>query len=304
MKFARVKHSGRIRLSVVEEGVATLLPEAAFNDLVSIIEGGEAALSDVRAACAANGAERVSLQSLELLAPIGRFRRDVLCTGWNYHDHFQEGQGKREGQDAKELPKAPTFFTKAPDTVIGPQDAIAFDAKLSSKWDYEAEVAVIIGKRGRSIPEDQAASYIFGYCLANDVSQRDLQRRHGGQWFKGKSIDRTMPLGPFVVTPDEVGPLGSVRLECLLNGEVMQDALLAQMAFPVERLIAELSFGMTLHPGDVLLTGTPSGVGFARTPPVFLSAGDEIVVRATGLGELRNRLEAADLAGRSSVALA
>jgi 2-keto-4-pentenoate hydratase/2-oxohepta-3-ene-1,7-dioic acid hydratase in catechol pathway len=303
MKFARMTHAGRIRLSVVEGEVATLLPEA-FDDLVSIIAGGEVALSEVRAACAAKGAERIALNTLELLAPIGRFRRDVLCTGWNYHDHFQEGQGKREGQDAKELPKAPTFFTKAPDTVIGPRDAIAFDAKLSSKWDYEAEVAVIIGKGGRSIPEEEAASHIFGYCLANDVSQRDLQRRHGGQWFKGKSIDRTMPLGPFVVTRDEVGPLGSVRLECLLNGEVMQDARLVQMAFPVERLIAELSFGMTLHPGDVLLTGTPSGVGFARTPPVFLAEGDELVVRATGLGELRNRLEATDLAGRSGVAIA
>lgn len=302
MKFARVKHAGRIRLSVIEGEVATLLPEA-LDDLVSIIEGGEGVLAEIKAASEVEGAERIAVNTLELLAPIGRFRRDVLCTGWNYHDHFQEGQGKREGQEAKELPKAPTFFTKAPDTVIGPRDAIAFDAKLSSKWDYEAEVAVIIGKRGRSIPEDEAASHIFGYCLANDVSQRDLQRRHGGQWFKGKSIDRTMPLGPFIVTRDEIGDLGSIRLQCLLNGKVMQDALLTQMAFPVERLIAELSFGMTLHPGDVLLTGTPAGVGFARTPPVFLAAGDEVTVQATGLGELRNLLQPADLAANSSVTI-
>lgn len=302
MKFARVKHAGRTRLAVVTGEIARLL-SGGFDDMVSLIEGGEAALAQVREALSGTGAEEASLDDLELLAPIGRFRRDVLCTGWNYHEHFEEGQGKREGQETKELPTAPTFFTKAPDSVIGPRDAIAFDPRISSKWDYEAEVAIIIGKTGRSIPEAEAAHHIFGYCLANDVSQRDLQRRHGGQWFKGKSIDRTMPLGPFIVTPDEIGDLRSLRLECLLNGQTMQDARLAQMAFPCERLIAELSFGMTLHAGDVILTGTPSGVGFARTPPVFLAAGDEIVVRATGLGELRNRVEPVDLAGRSSVVI-
>ncbi|QEL22902.1 fumarylacetoacetate hydrolase family protein [Bosea sp. F3-2] len=302
MKFIRTKHEGRPRVGVIDAEFAVLLPEV-FDDLVPIIEGGEAALLEAKALSQAADAQRLPLASLEILAPIGRFRRDVLCTGWNYHDHFQEGQGKREGQDAKELPKAPTFFTKAPDTVIGPRDDIAFDSRISSKWDYEAEVAVIIGKRGRSIPEQEAADHIFGYCLANDVSQRDLQRRHGGQWFKGKSIDRTMPLGPFVVTRDEIADLGAIRLQCLLNGAVMQDAVLAQMAFPVKRLIAELSFGMTLHPGDVLLTGTPAGVGFARTPPVFLAAGDEVTVRATGLGELKNALKPTDLAANSSVTI-
>jgi len=142
--------------------------------------------------------------------------------------------------------------------------------------------------------------HVFGYCLANDVSQRDLQRRHGGQWLKGKSIDGTMPLGPFIVTPDELD-LPRVRLQCLVNGEERQSAVIAQMAFPIEELIAELSFGMTVRAGDILLTGTPSGVGYARTPPLLLTEGDEVVVRAEGLGELRNRLVHADLFGRSSV---
>ncbi|XSC42598.1 fumarylacetoacetate hydrolase family protein [Bradyrhizobium sp. RDT10] len=200
------------------------------------------------------------------------------------------------------MPKAPTFFTKGPDTVIGPHDPIAFDPRISGKWDYEAELAVVIGKTGRSIPEREAASYIFGYCLANDISQRDLQRRHGGQWLKGKSIDGTMPIGPCVVTPDEVN-LGEVRLQCLLNGEIRQDALISQMAFSVAKLIAELSFGMTLRPGDTLLTGTPSGVGSVRTPPILLTEGDEVVVRATGFGELRNRLKRVDLLGDSDVTI-
>jgi len=184
--------------------------------------------------------------------------------------------------------------------VIGPADDIAFDPRISSKWDYEAEVALVIGKPGRSIPVSQALDHVFGYFLANDVSQRDLQRRHGGQWLKGKSIDATMPIGPYVVTPDELDIL-NVRLECLLNEKVMQDALVRQMAFSIPELIAELSFGMTLEPGDVIITGTPAGVGNAREPQVFMRAGDEVIVRGTGLGELRNRLVARDLYGVSDI---
>lgn len=164
--------------------------------------------------------------------------------------------------------------------------------------DYEAEIAIVFGKAGRSIPADCAWDHIFGLTLANDVSQRDLQRRHGGQWLKGKSIDRTMPLGPMIVTPDELD-VPNLRIELTLNGQTMQSALVRQMAFPIE----ELTFGMTVHPGDVLLTGTPSGIGNAREPHVFLKESDEVVVRAPGIGELRNRLVKADLAGRSSVAL-
>jgi 2,4-didehydro-3-deoxy-L-rhamnonate hydrolase len=136
--------------------------------------------------------------------------------------------------------------------------------------------------------------HIWGFMLANDVSQRDLQRAHGGQWLKGKSIDRTMPMGPWLVTADEVDP-AAVRLQCLVNGEIMQDATTDQMAFPIPTLLAELSFGMTLEPGDVLLTGTPSGVGNARDPQRFLQDGDEVVVRGTGLGELRNVVTPTDL---------
>ena len=148
----------------------------------------------------------------------------------------------------------------------------------------------------------QALDHVFGYCLANDISQRDLQRRHGGQWLKGKSIDGTMPLGPYIVTADELD-VRKIRLRCEVNGQTLQDAVIAQMAFPIEELIAELSFGMTLHPGDVILTGTPSGVGNAREPQLFLKDGDEVVVRGEGLGELRNVLTARDLAGTSDVNL-
>jgi 2-keto-4-pentenoate hydratase/2-oxohepta-3-ene-1,7-dioic acid hydratase in catechol pathway len=299
VKLFCARHRNAVRTGIVLGEEAALLPER-FDDLVAIIEGGKEALTEVGRLAEARDAERTSLADLELLSPIRRFRRDVLCTGWNYWDHFEEGQGKREGQDAKERPKAPTFFTKSPDTVIGPRDPIAFDDRLSSRWDYEAELVAVFGRTGRSIPAAQAMDHVFGFCLANDVSQRDLQRRHGGQWLKGKSIDGTMPLGPYIVTPDELD-LPRVRLQCLVNGEERQNAVIAQMAFPLEELIAELSFGMTVRAGDILLTGTPSGVGYARTPPLLLTEGDEVVVRAEGLGELRNRLQRADLFGRSSV---
>lgn len=142
--------------------------------------------------------------------------------------------------------------------------------------------------------------HVFGYCLANDVSQLDLQRRHGGQWLKGKSVDGTMPLGPWIVPAGEIDP-SSVRLQCLLNGEVTQDASVQQMAFPIAEPVAELSFGMTLLAGDILLTGTPSGVGNSRTPPVYLKDGDRVVVRGSGLGELCNTVTTTDLAGSSDV---
>jgi 2-keto-4-pentenoate hydratase/2-oxohepta-3-ene-1,7-dioic acid hydratase in catechol pathway len=259
------------------------------------------ALGVAQAALDAHDAERVRLQDHRLLSPIGRFRRDVLCTGWNYWDHFEEGRGKRNDSVDKR-PDAPTFFTKSPDVVIGPTDPIAFDPRISHKWDYEAELVVVIGKAGRSIPAARAMDHVFGFCLANDVSARDLQRRHGGQWLKGKSIDGTMPLGPYVVTRDEID-LPQVRLECFVNGEKRQDALVSQMAFPVPELIAELSFGMTLQPGDILLTGTPAGVGYARTPPLHLKAGDEVIVRGTGLGELRNVVTQVDLYGDTNITI-
>ncbi len=298
MRFARFQHDGSVRLGVIEAEQIIVLPPSR-GDMVDLIASGQDGLTWAAAHLAT--APRVPLAGARLLAPIDRFRRDVLCTGWNYWPHFEESRGKREGQDV-DRPGAPTFFTKGPDVVVGPHDDIAFDGRVSSKWDYEGEIALIVGRRGRSIRQADALSHVFGYTLANDISQRDLQRRHGGQWLKGKSIDRTMPLGPFIATPDEVD-IPTVRLECLLNGTVMQDAIAGQMAFGIAELIAEISLGMTLEPGDVILTGTPAGIGSAREPPIFLQEGDVVTTRATGLGEMSNRLVAVDLFGRSDVVL-
>ena len=297
MKLACVKVGDMERTGIVRGNQIVFLPVSS-GDMIDLIKLGLGKLSELEAA----SDETLPIESAHFLPPIRRFRRDVLCTGWNYWDHFEEGIGKRDGQEV-ERPIAPTFFNKAPNALIGAREDIAYDLRISQKWDYEGEIAIVIGKEGRSIPSDRAVDHIFGYTLANDVSQRDLQRRHGGQWFKGKSIDRSTPLGPYLVTADEIDLL-SVRLETFVNGEKRQDAYAKQMAFNVGQLIAELSFGMTLYPGDVILTGTPSGIGMARDPQVFLKNGDEIVVRGTGLGELRNRVVETDLYGNSDVALA
>jgi 2,4-diketo-3-deoxy-L-fuconate hydrolase len=296
MKFCTVAASGRVRVGVLRGPEIALLPDS-FGDLVAIIEGGSEALSAVEDALGKGACDLVPKGAL--LAPIQRFRRHILCTGWNYWDHFDEGRSHRPDV---ERPTAPTFFTKSADTVIAPDADIGIDPALSVKWDYEAELAVVIGKTGRSIPRSRAMDHVFGYMLANDVSQRELQRRHGGQWFKGKSIDATMPLGPFIATPEEID-LQQTRIRCEVNGEIRQDALTSQMAFSIPELIAELSLGMTLHAGDVLITGTPSGVGNSRKPPVYLTPGDTVVVSGTGLGEQRNQIVAVDLRGDSDVAL-
>ncbi|HEY0920114.1 fumarylacetoacetate hydrolase family protein [Devosia sp.] len=290
MKLAAYSHAGERRLGVLVEGGIVLLPPE-IGQLSEVIARGAAGLAAVHAAIV--GREPVAFDPGRLLAPLDRLRRDILCTGWNYWDHFEEGRGRREGQEV-ERPAHPTFFTKGPDVLIGPNDAIAYDGELSAKWDYEVEVALIIGRDGRNIPEEQALDHVFGYCLANDVSQRDLQRAHGGQWLKGKSIDGTMPLGPWITTADEVDPT-NIDIACVLNGETMQAANTSMMAFPISRLIAEMSAGMTLRAGDLILTGTPAGVGNARTPPLFLKAGDEMLLRSSVLGEMRNRLVETDL---------
>jgi 2-keto-4-pentenoate hydratase/2-oxohepta-3-ene-1,7-dioic acid hydratase in catechol pathway len=296
MKFCAVAASGHVRVGVLRGSEIALLPDS-FGDLVSIVAGGSGALLEVEDTLRKGACDLVPQRGL--LAPIQRFRRDILCTGWNYWDHFDEGRSHRPDV---ERPIAPTYFTKSADTVIAPDADIGIDPALSVKWDYEAELAVVIGKTGRSIPRGCAMDHVFGYTLANDVSQRELQRRHGGQWFKGKSIDATMPLGPFIATPDEIN-LQQTRIRCEVNGEVRQDALTSQMAFSIPELIAELSLGMTLHAGDVLITGTPSGVGNSRKPPIYLAPGDTVVISGTGLGEQRNRIVAVDLRGNSDVAL-
>ena len=255
-------------------------------DMVELIEGGVAALESARAV--ARAATGVPLSDVRLLAPIPRPRRDVFCVGWNYSEHFREGQLVRGKDVPADLPEWPALFSKGPNTVVGPDAGVLFPAPHSEQLDWECELAVVIGREGRDVPEANALEHVFGYTCANDVSVRDVQRRHGGQWFKGKNFDTHLPLGPWIVTADEIPNPHALRIATRVNGVTKQNSRTEHMVFTVPRIIRELSAGMTLVPGDVIITGTPEGVGFARKPPEFLKIGDVVEVEIEKIGVLRN----------------
>jgi 2-keto-4-pentenoate hydratase/2-oxohepta-3-ene-1,7-dioic acid hydratase in catechol pathway len=237
--------------------------------------------------------ERIAWHSGDDLIPLARVRleaplhpsRNVFCVGRNYLEHAKEG-ARAAGRELK-LPAVPTFFTKAPTAIAAPGATLDFSAKISREYDFEAELAVVIGARCKDVPEERALDVVFGYAALNDVTARDLQRDHV-QWFKGKSLDSSCPFGPWIVTPEEIGDPQSLGISFRLNGVEKQHSNTSQMIFPIPRLIAELSKGMTLLPGDVIATGTPEGVGFARTPPEFLADGDVMEVDVDRIGVLRN----------------
>ena len=278
---------GHLRVGAVAGGRVADLSEK-FDSMQTLIEEGEPALDEARS-LAEKANPQAEVSEVELRAPIPHPRRNVFCMGWNYLTHFEEGQGRR-GDDQEELPEYPTFFDKPTTTVIGPYDDIPFDPDFSEKMDYEAELAVVIGRAGRSIPAAEAMDHVFGYTLANDVTARDVQRRHGGQWLKGKGMDGSCPLGPWIVTADEIADPQDLPVRCDVNGVQKQDSNTRFMVFPIARLIEELSLAMTLLPGDILLTGTPEGVGYARTPPEYLSPGDEVTVTIPDIGRITNKV--------------
>jgi 2-keto-4-pentenoate hydratase/2-oxohepta-3-ene-1,7-dioic acid hydratase in catechol pathway len=219
-----------------------------------------------------------------LLAPI--IPTDILCIGLNYKDHASEG--------AFELPKVPMLFIKSSNTLNHPGGIIRIP-RLSQMIDYEAELAVVIGRDAKYVPRNRALEYVFGYTAANDVTARDWQREKnlgGGQFARGKSFDTFCPLGPAIVTADEIADPNRLCLRCHLNGQVMQDQSTSDMVFDVPALIESLSSTLTLRAGSVILTGTPKGVGFARKPPVWLKPGDRIAVEIENIGRLENTIEA------------
>jgi len=229
----------------------------------------------------------------ELLAPIPLPRRNVFCVGWNYSEHFQEGATFRAGAGApgqQEIPEYPALFSKNPATVTGPESSVLFPAPHSDQLDWEVELAVIIGRPGRDISEKDAMEHVLGYTCANDVSVRDVQRRHGGQWFKGKNFDTHLPMGPWIVTADELDA-SAVRVRTRVNGTTKQDSNTKFMVFKIPRLVSEFSAGCRLQSGDIIITGTPEGVGFARKPPEFMKPGDVVEVEIDGIGVLRNRVQ-------------
>jgi 2-keto-4-pentenoate hydratase/2-oxohepta-3-ene-1,7-dioic acid hydratase in catechol pathway len=227
------------------------------------------------------------LAEVRLAAPVPRPSK-VLCVGRNFAEHASEAGAP--------LPEEPIFFAKLPSAIIGPNDPIRLPAAAPRRVDYEAELAVVIGRRGRDIAEADAPSFVLGYTVANDVTARDWQlKKPGGQWTLGKSFDTFLPLGPWLVTADEVGDLGELHITCAIGGETLQDDTADHMIYSIPQLIAYVSRVVTLEPGDLLLTGTPAGTGSSRVPPRWLCDGDLLETAISGIGAMANpvRLESA-----------
>lgn len=268
---------------VAETGARGSVPHVAT--MLDIIRGGEPTMAILREIVAAPKTDPILLNKALLKAPIPRPSKNIFCVGWNYLDHFQEGGNMLK--DDRELPQYPVFFSKTPTSVNGPYDVIPFDSTLSTQLDWEVELGVIIGTDGKNIAEANAMQHIFGYTIVNDVTWRDVQRRHGGQWMKGKSLDGTCPMGPCIVTVDEIDPT-NLNIECSVSGVVKQQSNTRHLYFNIPRLIHDLSEGMTLEAGDIISTGTPEGVGFARTPPEWMKPGDLMETTIEGIGTMRN----------------
>ena len=254
--------------------------------MLGIIRAGAPMLEQLRALAGKSPVATTPLADVKLHAPIPRPAKNVFCVGWNYLEHFEEGANKLH--DDRELPKHPVFFSKVPTTVTGPFDAIPFPGHVSTAVDWEVELGLVFGTGGKDIAERDAMRHVFGYTVVNDVSIRDVQRRHGNQWHKGKSFDGTCPMGPWIVTADELGDPNDLRVQCRVNGVSKQDSSTKYLYFKLPRLIAELSAGMTVEAGDILSTGTPPGVGYARTPSEFLRPGDLLETEIERIGVLRN----------------
>ena len=271
--------------------------EPAFRSMLHLIDAGargrDVSMATVARLVAAPPAADEPLilaaGSVQLLAPIPRPRRNVFCIGLNYPSHVE--QNARALGLQQEVDPNPLFFTKPTTAVVGPDDDILLDARLTSKLDYEVEIGIVIGTGGTWIAEGEALDHVFGFTLVNDVSARDLQWRTS-QMFIGKGLDSYCPTGPWIAEPGDVGAGLDLELTCRVNGELRQDDSTAQMIFPVARIIAELSKGLSLEAGDIIATGTPGGCGYQLVPPRFLAVGDVVECAAPGLGVLRNPVAA------------
>lgn len=284
MKLITFEQNGTVRIGAVKgDGIVDLT--AVFPSMLALIDSGAEGLAVAQSHLDSHDPE-YHIDEVHLLAPIPTPRRNIMCLGHNYAKHAEESlisQGK-----AVELPDFPIIFTKATTAVNGPYDPFPYDASVSQKIDYEVELGVIIGKTGKNIPPEEAMNYIFGYTVINDISARDLQYQHK-QFFKGKSLDGACPMGPWIITADQIDPT-RLHITSRVNGVTKQESNTRHMIFNIPTTIDHLSRGMTLLPGDVIATGTPSGIGGARTPPEFLQPGDILESEIENIGTLRTTI--------------
>jgi len=287
MRLATFRIDGGSRLGVLRDQ-DEVVEISEPGDMLSLIDAGAQGLAAARAALSSSKARAHRLADVELLPPLQEPRGNVIAIGRNYQKHAEE-TAVVEGRE----PSPPTIFTKAITSLTEPFADIAIDPGVSDKIDWEVELAVVIGMRGANVKRGSARGLVLGYTALNDVTARDIQSGWGGQYFKGKSLDRSCPTGPWIVTADEVPDPQSLRLRLLVNGTVKQDGNTRDMIYPVDAVIEWVSVGMTLLPGALIATGTPDGVGFARTPPEFLKPGDVMETEVEGIGTMRNRIVSA-----------
>jgi len=270
--------------TIVDMTAGSRLPK----DMAGFVALGRNGLQRARRALK-TGEKRLAMDSVKLLAPFPRPAKNILCVGKNYHDHAREfhasGFDASAGKDA--IPDVPIMFTKWPNSVIGPGEPIPSANDYTNSTDYEGELTVVIGTGGRNISEKDAYDHVYGYTIVNDVTARTLQNRHK-QWFLGKSLDGYCPMGPCIVTSDDIEDVTQLRLLTKVNGEVRQDAYVSQLIFDIPTLIATLLKVMTLEPGDLIATGTCAGVGIGFDPPRFLQPGDTVSVTIEPIGTLEN----------------
>lgn len=270
MNWARFRHDGAEHTGRIEGTM--VIPTSAPSPLAGIVDG------------ATDTGAPIPLSEVELLSPLDPIR-NVFCVGWNYLPHFKEGDSIH---GERPLPERPNIFTKATRSVIGPFDPVPSHEAITEKLDWEVELAVVIGRECVDLTEDAAMSVVAAYTVSQDISAREIQHGHGGQWFRGKSLDGTCPIGPWLVDAAAVADPQDLDISCSVNGVVKQSSNTSTMIFPIARLLAELSRGLTLLPGDLILTGTPEGVGQSRTPPEFLHPGDVLESTVEGIGTIRN----------------
>ena len=276
MQLARVRFGGAVYLAKAEaDDTVELLIREGPDPFADVLRDTLAKGLDLERA----GSRTISLNDCKVLAPV-RFPSKFLAVGLNYLDHAAESE--------METPKVPLVFSKASSSICGPDDPVSFPTTDVEEVDYEAELAFVVGRRCKGLTEREAEDAIFGYTACNDISSRRAQFSDG-QWFRGKSFDSFAPLGPWVVT--DLGGAPDLGIRCLVNGEVMQDDRTSNMIFSPATILAYLSQFMTLWPGDIIATGTPPGVGFARVPPVFLRPGDNVAVEIEDIGRLRSSID-------------
>jgi 2-keto-4-pentenoate hydratase/2-oxohepta-3-ene-1,7-dioic acid hydratase in catechol pathway len=287
MKLLMFRHDGGRRLGALRPGDEDEVVDlsAVAKDVLAVIDAGERGLEQAQKAAKSAG-RGLRLKDVTLLPPIENPRGNVIAIGRNYQKHAEETAGDGDV-------KPPTIFTKAITSITGPYDDIPIDAAVSEEIDWEVELGVVIGESGANIARSDAMKHVFGYFVLNDVSARDIQSGWGGQYFKGKSLDRSCPTGPWVVTKDDVPDPGNLGLRLTVNGVLKQEGSTRDMIHPVDSIIEWASKGMTLPSGTLIATGTPDGVGFARKPPEFLHPGDLMETEVSGIGLLRNRMVAA-----------